>query len=149
MLATYISVRPKELMSIPEGHFDLENGIMMFPTPKEKKMKIVPLLKEDIEILRTLLRKGFETFPFFRHKNGLQYGEKYFYKKWKLACEKQKVYFIDLYGGTRHSSARALRLHCSPEEIRRATMHSTNKAFERYFGFEQEDALSVYQKTRK
>jgi hypothetical protein len=54
---------------------------------------------------------------------------------------------IDLYGGTRHSSARALRKHRTPEEIRRATMHSTNKAFERYFSMESDDLRSIYQDT--
>lgn len=55
---------------------------------------------------------------------------------------------MDLYGGTRHSSAKALRHFCSPEEIKRATMHSTNKAFERYFNIESEDLRNIYGKTR-
>jgi len=51
---------------------------------------------------------------------------------------------VDLYGGTRHSTARALRKHFSPEEIKRATMHSTNKAFERYFMIEADDMRDIY-----
>ena len=36
----------------------------------------------------------------------------------------------------------------SPEEIKRATMHSTNKAFERYFQIEADDLRTIYGKTR-
>ncbi len=54
---------------------------------------------------------------------------------------------VDLYGGTRHSSARALRKHFSPEQIKRATMHSTNKAFERYFQIESDDVRMIYAKS--
>ncbi|MEN6317762.1 MAG: hypothetical protein ABFD82_03255 [Syntrophaceae bacterium] len=56
---------------------------------------------------------------------------------------------IDLYEGTRHSSARALRKYRTPEEIRRATMHSTNKAFDRYFSMESDDLRSIYKDTGK
>jgi len=51
---------------------------------------------------------------------------------------------VDLYGGTRHSSARALRRHYSPEEIKRATTHATNQAFERCFQIEGEDLREIY-----
>jgi hypothetical protein len=42
-----------------------------------------------------------------------------------------------------------LRKHHSPEAIKKATLHSTNKAFERYFCFESDDVLEVYQDTAK
>lgn len=65
------------------------------------------------------------------------------------ACENLGIEGVDLYGGTRHSSALALRGEgCSPEEIRRATMHSTNKAFERYYRVEADEVRSIYAKTR-
>jgi len=53
---------------------------------------------------------------------------------------------VDLYGGTRHSSAVALREFFSPEQIRHATMHSTNQAFERYFRMQAEDLKKIYSK---
>ncbi len=56
---------------------------------------------------------------------------------------------VDLYGGTRRSSAIALRKLRTPEEIKRATMHSTNKAFERYFRIESEDLRDIYRDTRE
>ena len=92
---------------------------------------------------------------FFRHVSGVsgvtagqRFGEKYLYKWWKKACKNLGVDSVDLYGGTRHSSARALREFCSPEEIKRATMHTTNKAFERYFQIELDDVRGVYKKTK-
>ena len=42
---------------------------------------------------------------------------------------------------------RALRSTRTPEEIKRATMHKTNKAFERYFTLESEDIREIYQET--
>ncbi|MGV8081999.1 MAG: hypothetical protein AB2L22_18325 [Syntrophales bacterium] len=63
-------------------------------------------------------------------------------------CTSLGIKGVDLYGGTRHSPAKALRHFCSPEEIKRATMHSTNNAFERYFNIESEDLRIIYGKTR-
>jgi len=54
---------------------------------------------------------------------------------------------VDLYGGTRHLSAVDLRNFATPEQIKRATMHSTNKAFERYFLVSREEIQEIYQAT--
>ena len=51
---------------------------------------------------------------------------------------------VDLYGRTRHSTAKAMRLIHSPEQIKRATMHKTNNAFDRYFQIELEDFQGLY-----
>ncbi len=153
-LATYIAIRPNEMLNIKEGDFDLGLGVVVIRDPKEKKPKTVPLLDQDIEILRSLPR-GLPDLYFFRHLKGLsgaiageKFGEKYFYKWWIRACDNLGIEGVDLYGGTRHSSARALRELHSPEEIRRATMHATNKAFERYFSIEIEDIRRIYNKTQ-
>ena len=69
---------------------------------------------------------------------------KYFYKKWIEACISLGIEPLELYGSTRHSSAIALRHFHSPEEIKRGTMHHTNKAFERYFQIENDEVRSVY-----
>jgi hypothetical protein len=92
--------------------------------------------------------------PFFRHDGGLQgtvkdqaYGEKYFYKWWVKACANLGIEDVDLYGGTRHSTVRALRKYYSPEQIKEAAMSKTNKAFERYLGQAQDDEiLSIYKR---
>ena len=78
-----------------------------------------------------------------------RFGKDYLYEWWKAACRNLGVEGVDLYGGTRRSSARALRESFSPEQIKKATMHSTNAAFERYFKVELEDVKMIYQKTRK
>lgn len=64
------------------------------------------------------------------------------------ACTNLGIEGVDLYGGTRHSSVRALRRYRSPEEIKRAAMSETNKAFERYMGKDTDDDLrSVYRQS--
>ncbi len=80
-------------------------------------------------------------------KKGQKYGEKFFYKWWKKACNNLGIIGVDLYGGTRHSSAVALREHFSPEQIKQGTMHQTNKVFERYFRVGADDIRSIYQVT--
>lgn len=152
-LCTYISIRPGELVRIKEKHIDLENGYLIIPHPKEKKPKLVPLIDEDIELIRTFPR-GLPELPFFRHVKGIKgyaegkpFGAKYFYKWWVKATKSLCIEGVDLYGGTRHSSAIALRKYRTPEEIKRATMHSTNKAFERYFHIESDDLRDIYKDT--
>jgi len=154
-LATYISIRPKEMLSIKEGYFNLDLGIVFIRNPKEKKAKAVPLLPEDIEIVKSLPKAILPRLYFFRHGPGLQgvkagepFGPRLFYKYWKRACKNLGIEGVDLYGGTKHSSATALRLHRSPEEIKRATMHSTNKAFDRYFQISLDDLREVYADTK-
>ena len=92
---------------------------------------------------------------FFRHVKGIsgvqagqRFGEKYLYKWWVKACDNLGIKGVDLYGETRHSSARALREFHSPEEIKRATMHTTNKAFDRYFIMELGDSRNIYSSTK-
>lgn len=150
-LCTYISIRPAEMAALKEGDIDLGNGYLLIPHPKEKTLKRVPLTPEDIELLRALPR-GLPELPFFRHIRGYKgsrpgqpFGIKHFYNWWKRACRNLGVEGVDLYGGTRHSSALALRAEgYSPEQIRRATMHATNKAFERYYRIEADEIREVY-----
>ncbi len=80
-------------------------------------------------------------------KKGQKFGEKYFYKWWKRACENLGIEGVDLYGGTRHSSAVALRKNFSPEQIKQGTMHQTNKAFERYFRIGADDIREIYEQS--
>jgi len=40
----------------------------------------------------------------------------------------------------------ALREFCTPEQIKRATMHITNRAFERYYMIEAKEVLEVYKR---
>ena len=155
LLCTYIAIRPGELVELREENIDLKNKYLYFPNPKEKKYKSVPLLDDDVIVFERF-GKSFPKMKFFRygkgvrgHKENEPFGREYFYKWWKKACKNLGIVGIDLYGGTRHSSARALRKYRTPEEIRRATMHSTNKAFDRYFSMESDDLRSIYKDTGK
>jgi hypothetical protein len=114
----------------------------------------VSLLDEDVQIIKSFPR-GLPELPFFRHKTGkggitpgLKFGPKYLYKWWKKACQNLKIEGVDLYGGTRHSSTIAMKKIATPEQIKKLTGHSTNKAFERYFRFEIEDERELYRKFR-
>ncbi|MFH2067096.1 MAG: site-specific integrase [Pseudomonadota bacterium] len=151
-LSTYISIRPGELLNLKEEDIDIKLGYFIIPHPKEKRPKLVPIIDEDIEILKSMPR-GLPKLYFFRHVNGVsgvsggqQFGDKYFYKWWKKACENLGIEGVDLYGGTRHSSTTALREFYSPEQIRNSgTLHSTNKAFDRYLQIQTNDARDIYQ----
>lgn len=78
-----------------------------------------------------------------------KFGPWYLYKLWKKACDDHGIEGVDLYGSTRHSTSLTLRKATPPEQIKRATMHSTNKAFERYFKVEGEEVRSVYELASK
>ncbi len=155
-LTTYISIRPIELINIKEEDFDLNLGVVNIQYNKEKKPKIVPLLDEDIDLIRSF-PQALPHLYFFRHgkRKGVhgnrrkRFGKDYLYKWWKIACKNLGIEGVDLYGGTRHSSARALREYYSPEQIKKASMHSTNAAFDRYFKLELDDVRNVYGRTKK
>jgi hypothetical protein len=49
---------------IQEKYLDLENGYIIIPHPKEKRPKLVPLLAEDVELIR-LLPRGLPELPSF------------------------------------------------------------------------------------
>ena len=69
----------------------------------------------------------------------------YLYLWWKKACKNLGIDGVDLYGGTRHSSTTALREAFTPEQIRNSgTLHSTNKAFDRYLQNKADDARKIY-----
>ena len=61
-------------------------------------------------------------------------GPKYFKKWWDKACKNLGVRGVDLYGGTKHTTATALGYFLTPEQIKRGgTGSATNKAFETSF----------------
>lgn len=152
-LCTYVSIRPGELIQIREEDINLENRYIFIHHSKTGDTKPVPMLDEDVALVKKL-QASFPKSFFFRHdeqksgiKLGQPYGKKYFYKWWVKACEDLGIEGVDLYGGTRHSSVVALREHFSPEEIKHGTMHQTNKAFERYFRIGAEDVRNIYSHT--
>jgi len=147
-MTTYFNVRPEEWRNIREGDINLKAREILIRHPKENRSKIVYLIDEDVEILGALPPCIDPDAYFFRHKNGRQFGEKHFYKWWKRACAKLGIQGVDLYGGTTHSTTRALRKYRTPEEIRYGSMRSTTKAFDRYYWEEGDDLRAIYSDAR-
>ncbi|MEJ5359903.1 MAG: tyrosine-type recombinase/integrase [Desulfobacterales bacterium] len=155
MLATYIMVRPSELISIRERDIDLEAGRILVRRTKMGEPKFLYLTDDDRELIRALGR-GFGELPFFRHTKGngaaqpgAKFGKDFLYRVWRDACKRLGIEGVSLYPGTRHSSAVDLRQRHSPEAIRRATMHQTNKAFERYLQVTGDELREIYADTRR
>jgi integrase len=153
-LATYISIRPGELINVKEQEIDTKLGAIVIPHPKEKRPKVAYLMDDDLEIIKSLPR-GMPHLYYFRHpkgvpgvKPGTKFGVHYLWKYWKKACAELGIEKVDLYGGTRHSTATALGEVCTPEEVKDATGHSS-KAFERYFQATASRAKRVTAKIKK
>jgi integrase len=140
-------------LNLKEKDIDIKLEYFIIPHPKEKRPKLVPMIDEDIKILAAMPR-GLPELLFFRHVKGISgvaggqsFGNKYLYKIWKKACSNIGIEGIDLYGGTRHSSTTSLREYFTPEEIRNSgTLHTTNKAFDRYLQIQAGDAKKIYSK---
>ncbi len=155
-LATYISIRPGELIKLQEGNIDTVGGFFTIPSADSKTVyKTIPLIQEYIEILKEFTFT-FPATPFFRHIGGIQgvlenvpFGVKYFYKWWVKACANLGIEGVDLYGGTRHSSVRALiAAKYTPEQVKQAAMSETNAAFARYMGKAiDHDLRAIYQRS--
>lgn len=153
-LATYISVRPGEMVSITEGNIDRDRGLLIIPAAlaKEGRPKIVQLLEEDHELLSQFPPEH-PSMPFFRHDSGRyagrQFGPQLLWKDWTLACEALGIDGVDLYGGTKHSTAMGLRAVATYEEVRKMTGHTTNKAFDRYLQLEGETMKDLYRRRKE
>lgn len=155
-LATYIAIRPGEMISLTERQVDRTRGLLLIPHPKEKRPKIVPLIPEDREILSSIPLNYDQSVKFFRHEAGISgatigesFGPRQLYRAWKQACAVLKILDVDLYGGTKHSTAMGVRRYATFEEVRTMTGHSTNKAFERYFKLEGESLQKLYARRGK
>ena len=153
-LCTYIGMRPGEMINVKEEDILLDQGMIFIRNPKEKSRKgpkLIYLNDDDIDILKKMPR-GLPHLYFFRHPAGIsgcqagqRYGARYLYKKFKKACDVLNVEKLDLYGFSRHTTASALGDIMTPEQIRQGTLHSTNRAFERYFQPDARNAKKVYQ----
>ena len=65
-LCTYIAIRPGELLSLKEENIDFKLRYFVLPSQstKEKKSKLIPMLDEDIELIKALPR-GLPHLPSF------------------------------------------------------------------------------------
>jgi integrase len=156
-LCTYINLRPNELVSVKETDIDLNRGCILIPHPKEREPKYVWLCEDDINLLRSEIKysQGVGMY-FFRHrsdrggaKRGQRFGQRYLYHYWRQSCRNLGLQGLDLYGGTRHTSAIALRQQgLTPESIKRAMGTKTAEAFSRYLQITAEEMRGVYNKTK-
>lgn len=155
-LATYIAIRPVEMRNLREEDVNVGGLLVVRPaTAKERKPKLVPMLEEDIALVRSLPKVLNKKLPFFRHEGtssgtaqaGDPLSHNVLWRWWKRACAALEIEGVDLYGGTRHSSATALGEHFGKDELRQnGTMHGTNKAFERYVRGEAKPQRAITQK---
>jgi hypothetical protein len=152
-LATYINIRPRELLAVQELDYNRKEKYLVIRHSKTSRTpKIVRLVPQDIALLDELPR-GFASMPLFRHdvpdygvRAGERFGQAAFYRAWKRACKRLGIEGVDLYGGTRHSSAVALYKEAgvSPEEIQKATGHKSSVAFTRYFKLDIDDVVEIH-----
>lgn len=142
-LATYPALRPGDLPRIRECDIDVGRGLLNVRDSKNSDPFEIPLIEEDVRLLKEIGHDSSDA-PFFRHTSGEMYNEKLWYRYWKRACSNIGVDGVDLYGGTRHSTVRAMRTSYSPEQIKLASRHRTNKAFDRYFELDDEDLREMY-----
>lgn len=149
-LSRYIAFRPNELRNLKESEINV-SGFFVVPKPKEKTPKLIAMLPEDIDLYQQY--RGLPHLYFFRHtkgngaaKPGQQFGKDYLYKWWKKACANLGISGVDLYGGTRHSTATSLSQQFTSDQIMKAgTIHKSNKAAQRYIQAEANNSLDIYQ----
>jgi integrase/RNA polymerase subunit RPABC4/transcription elongation factor Spt4 len=133
-LSTYFSIRPGEMLSLKEENIDTKIGVILVQPAgdKNREGKVIELLPEDVELVRSLPR-GFPYMPFFRHlaaHSGAKPGDRFHHdllmRWWARACKEVGVEGVSLYPGTKHSSVTALGKEFTPEQIRTASQISTN-----------------------
>ncbi len=150
LLRTYLHVRPMELMTCSEGDLDTDMGVLRIPTSKEGGEKFIKLVDADMDLLQGL-DNGHPDKPLFRFDTttggqlpGQRFGHSVLLAAWRRACAKLGVEGVDLYGGTRHSSAVALGKNHEPGTVQQLTGHHTSKSFLRYFWLEDDSKQELY-----
>ena len=138
-LIAYPKIRPGDIATITEGDINRETGMVRIPHPKERRVKYIYLIEEDIELVNTL-PLAMPSMPFFRHeksghgvKIGQSFGKNYLHRRWDEACCALGVEGISLYPGTKHSSITGLNtMGYSPEDIQTNATGHLSTAFRRY-----------------
>jgi len=140
-LATYIAVRPSEMLGLREMDIDRARGLLTIFDHKNpsRSVKIIPLTVSDQALIALVKPADDLSWPFFRHDGrrghapaGMAFRRQMIWAAWKRACGRLGIHGVDLYGGTKHSTAVGLRDKLGYEEVRKMTGHTTNRAFDRY-----------------
>ncbi len=160
LLATYVNLRPGDLLKIREKDINAAYGLITihYPTKSKNKLKTVRLLQEHIDYFAEI-KQRFTAVPelkFFRHHCGIKsmkvnapFGPKYFKVWWDRACNELGVEDLDLYGGTRHTSTTEIARRAGTQSAREASDHETNKAFDRYCQFQNDTAFKMVELLKK
>ena len=154
LLATYVNLRPGDLLKLKEKDIDTEHGELVFhyPTKRKNKLKITRLLDQHIAQFKEIKERfpALPDIPFFRHHGGVQsvkqdqpFGPKYFRQCWKRACDKLGLQDLDLYGGTRHTTTTEIARRAGTANARKASAHETNAAFDRYCQYQEDTAFNM------
>jgi integrase len=53
-LRDYPAIRSGELLRLKEGDILRDQGVLIFPKPKERRPQLVPLFDDDVAVLRKL-----------------------------------------------------------------------------------------------
>jgi integrase len=134
---------------VSEGDFDFDQNLLWIDGKTGQKE--IPMLPEDMKTVQSML-SGDLNAPFFRHDTGRFQGQKMsicvIRRAWYKAAGEEGIEGVDLYRGTRHSSARALVGSYSLEEIKKGTMHSTTECFDRYVNFGGDAVREMYRVAR-
>ena len=152
ILASRISIRPKELLEVKCEDFDIEIGtVRILKSKVHGKYKEVTLPKDIIKQIKKLIKEELLSSYFFKNlkrkgcKEGRRYNVHLFYDWWKRACCNLGIEGVDLYGGTKHSTAKNMRQKGkTPEEIQRAMMSETTKSTARYYQFNFNEERQIY-----
>lgn len=150
-LSIYVKIRPSEMLSLNEGDVDRRQGLLIVRDTKEREPKFVTLTGPELALVRSLPLAFDRNQPFFCHdghrghtRPGQRFTRQMLWEVWKRACKRLGIEGVDLYGGTKHSTAKALREIFTYEEVRKATGHTTNKAFDRYIKDDVDFQKAIY-----
>lgn len=152
-LSTYSHVRGIELLDIKEKDIDLRTGRLEVYHTKEKKPKVIKLIQEDIDFIKSQ-PSGFPELYFFRHTKkipgllhsqvGKRFGESLLKKWWRRACKNLGIEGVPIYPGTRHSTLSDVSERFGYEAARQLSGHTTSKSLDHYIIPNQDAKKDLY-----
>jgi len=151
-VATYVSIRPDEIIGMKERHINTGLGCFIIPSPKEKRPKIIPIIDEDLELIKSMPRDLPDLY-FFRHpagikgvKAGSKFGPRYLYKWVRRAMEAENLKGYVPYAVLRHSTITALGEHYSEEELASHGTFHASSAIRRYMQKRRDRSVEIYER---
>jgi integrase len=145
---TYPKIRPRELRDVKEKQLNLKDGIMVIESPKAgHEPKVIKLLPEDVELIKSLPR-GFPEMYFLRYeKTGKRFGPNRVTMVWLRACRELKIMDVCLYAGTKHTTVSELAKTTSSRLLEKAAGIS-ERALRRYAILREEECQNLYRQAR-